>query len=117
MELLDEYQKSLEKIKSLEEQIKDIKEAIKVVSKEISAVCNDLQKGANIFDDDSDAAEVKFREEMFVNNKKILEQMITVLNMPFMDDEKRRDAEDEVIRSSLEVLQSKMKNFLAGKGK
>ena len=112
MELLEEYQKSLEKIKSLEEQIKDIKESIKVVSKGITTVCNELQEGANIFDDDSNASEVKFREEIFVNNKKMLEQMVTVLNMPFMDEEKRSDAEVEVIQSSLEVLQSKMKNFL-----
>lgn len=117
MELLEEYQRSLEKIKSLEEQIKDIKESIKVVSKGIKTVCNELQEGADIFDDASSAAEVKFREEMFVNNKKMLEQMITVLNMPFMDEDERKDAEVEVVQSSFEVLQSKMKNFLAGKGK
>ena len=109
MELLDEYQQALKKIKDLEEKLEVYKDTVETTEKGVKAVSNMLKHLADSFNDgETDPRIKRITDTLFNEPHKLCEILATILRMPAMSEHEREKAQHEVAMRGLAMIKDKL---------
>lgn len=112
MELLEEYQSALEKIKSLEDKLRDYKEAVNLATSGLNLVSNSLKEAAdNLFAEKLTPRLELIRDELFIFPSSVLNIVNNTLHIPDMSEEEQQKAKGEIAKIGFELLKKKLNHM------
>lgn len=112
MELLDEYQQALKKIKNLEEQLEAYKESVDMAEAGVKAVLKMLRHHAAALNDGEDDPRFRrFTDSVFGTPSNLCEMVATILRMPEMTEPERDRAKREVAMRGLDMVKDRLSSY------
>lgn len=113
MELLDEYQQALKKIKNLEDKLKVYKDTVETVAQGLKAVSNMLKMHADVFNDgEIDPRFKQITDELFNEPYKLCEMLTDILRMPEMSEHEREQAKRAVAMRGLAMVRDRLSRYV-----
>lgn len=110
MELLEEYQQALQKIKKLEEQIEDIREYVDTARYSLKTISNELEQRAKGYEPKSELQKA-IVTHAFLCPKRMLDLTDKTLQLAFMDKEQRMSEESKMKIEMLNILKDKLSSL------